>query len=964
MKKLFPDSTSWNFDAFGLVDVPTNAIILFRAGGKDKSTLDTYETADINTDQEKYSIYNPEQLSQIRDIIAMVKAITIKVKGKVIGVNDICARSLGKCVSDGEEYIQDDFVQRVKNGTVTYPMYFGKHGPKDISLNLVGAKTENGILKAARAFKIRFFWRVDLKETAKKWNTEFQDVMADFVKDDDNFMHELDIAYSTSQSLEEELVKGTTGDIIYFTLTMVLMIIYSILVSAGGDVVSTRALLACGGVLAAAMGIVGALGLLCLFQVDLVGFVGIMPFLVLGIGVDDMFLMMSAWGESIALKTDVPHRVGSTFSKAGIGITITTLTDFLAFLIGISSSFIAVRQFCIYTALAVLFCYLANVTLFGACLSLHGDRVYSAKHCLLCVPVKTRQYYRDKGSNCCTVYCCGGAVPTREFEDESICEKLPRFLLPRIILNPICKVLILLGLCGVLGASIYGAIKLEPGMRYVDLVLRSSYYYKYSSWDEAYFGSRLAIAFSVDGHIDYGGEEGDAFRVMMSDAQRDKAMDRDFIRCWLHEYSRSPLYPPQPRNTSLFVQNLLVFLRHKPLFYNDVTLGPYNKTIIASRCYVLTKNEVKIFKQAEMMKRVRRLADDMTEFKANVYQPVFVMLEHTLAILPSTLQTVGTAVAVMFVVTLMMLPQLLMVLLVTLNIVFIITCVFGSMYYMDISFSGISMIHILMSVGFSVDFSAHICAAYLMSDSRFRHERARYALVHASGPIFNGGMSSLVGVSMLMMSESYFFRSFFKIMSMVITSGAVNSVFFMPIILSYIGPENTDHDLKRLSMVSIGGSVHLSDQHSGVAGSTGMNKVASLPSAQSSQNKDQAANPPPAESSDNANQNKMKTDGLTADDSDSAVEEVELHDLGDPYGDTLGTTISRHQPMDLGSVPLRSRSVQLVQQPRPRQSPQSTGRSHQASSFYGGGAGGETPPRSSATTWSRGPPAGDCDKQD
>ena len=68
-----------------------------------------------------------------------------------------------------------------------------------------------------------------------------------------------------------------------------------------------------------------------------------------GIGVDDMFLLMSAWGESMGHDVGVPQRVGLTFSKAGIGITITTLTDFLAFLIGASSDFVAVRQFCLYT---------------------------------------------------------------------------------------------------------------------------------------------------------------------------------------------------------------------------------------------------------------------------------------------------------------------------------------------------------------------------------------------------------------------------------------------------------------------------------------------------------------------------------------------------------------------------------------------------------------------------------------
>ncbi|KAL8600703.1 hypothetical protein ACOMHN_057293 [Nucella lapillus] len=789
LNELFPESTNWNFDAFGLVDVPALAVLLFRSGGEDVITTDTFTPADIDVHQENYSIFHPETLKQIWKIVARAKAISVTVNGVVYGQEDICARSSGLCVPDGEQYISENFVRMVQAGKVTYPVYQSTLGLVDLSLNLVGVKAVNKVLDAARVVKVRFFWRVDHYEIAKQWNMKFQDVMAK-VWDEGGLTHGLDFSYSTSLSLEEELVKGTTGDIVYFLLTMVLMIVYSILVSTGGDVVSTRALLACGGVLAAALGILGSVGLLCLFGVEVVSFVGLMPFLVLGIGVDDMFLLMSSWGESIAYEMDLPHRVGLTFSKAGVGITITTLTDFLAFLIGISSTFIAVRQFCIFTATAVLFCYLVNCTLFGACMSLHGERVYAKKHCLTCRPTQSRQHYRQLGANACTVYSCGGSVPTHEFEDESVCEKLPRYLLPRIILNPMYKVLLLMALMMYVGSAVYGAIQLQPGMKYVDLVLRSSYYYKFFTWDEAYFGQRLAIAFAVDKEINYATEDGNVFRRLLNNAQRDESINPDFLRCWLHQYSRSSFYPSQPENTTLFTQNLMPFLHKNPLFFNDVQLGADNTTITASRCYVLTINQVSIFKQSGMMVRMRKLADAVSEFPAFVYQPVFVALEHTIAILPSTLLTVASAVAAMFVVTLIMLPQMLMVSLVTLNIVFIITCVFGYMYWLDISFSGISMIHILMSVGFSVDFSAHICAAYLMSECRGRTERARYALVHASGPIFNGGMSSLVGVAMLLLSESYFFRTFFKIMAMVITSGAINSVFLMPIILSYIGPEN------------------------------------------------------------------------------------------------------------------------------------------------------------------------------
>nr|KAG5698284.1 hypothetical protein BaRGS_016986 [Batillaria attramentaria] len=494
-----------------------------------------------------------------------------------------------------------------------------------------------------------------------------------------------------------ELDKGTRGDSGYFVLTLACMVVYSVAVTAGGDAVSTRALLACGGILAAGLGIIGSFGFLSVLGLRFVNFVGIMPFLVIGIGVDDMFLLMSAWAESQNERgLDVPGRVGSTFAKAGVGITITSLTDFLAFLIGFTSEFIAVRHFCVFTGVAVLLCYFANATLFGACLALHGQRVYSG-----------------------------------DFSDESPCEKLPRVLLPRLILNPIFKLLLCISFVVYLVYSIIGLMNLETGMRYMDLVLESSYYYTFSGWDMEYFGQRLAVAFAVDGEVDY------------------------------------RLEP--------FIDGVKQFLsqNNNSILLNDVKFNEQNTSITASRCYVMTQNVVNPFKQAEIMLDLRDLADSWG-LPVFVYQP-----------------TVGTAVAVMAIVTFAFLPQPLMVLLVTLNILAIMTGVFGSMYYLDITFSGMSMIHLLMSIGFSVDFSAHICAAYLMSDAVTRKERAEYAIVHASGPIFNGGTSSLLGVAMLLFSESYFFVTFFQIMSIVIIAGAWHAVFVMPVVLSFIGPENT-----------------------------------------------------------------------------------------------------------------------------------------------------------------------------
>jgi hypothetical protein len=45
---------------------------------------------------------------------------------------------------------------------------------------------------------------------------------------------------------------------------------------------------------------------------------------------------------------DVETRVGETMRTSGVSITITSLTDLLAFAAGASSIFLSVRNFCIY----------------------------------------------------------------------------------------------------------------------------------------------------------------------------------------------------------------------------------------------------------------------------------------------------------------------------------------------------------------------------------------------------------------------------------------------------------------------------------------------------------------------------------------------------------------------------------------------------------------------------------------
>lgn len=61
-----------------------------------------------------------------------------------------------------------------------------------------------------------------------------------------------------------------------------------------------------------------------------------------------------------------------------------------------------------------------------------------------------------------------------------------------------------------------------------------------------------------------------------------------------------------------------------------------------------------------------------------------------------------------FVVTSVLLPHPSLIFLILLTLVMILVGLIGFMYFWDLTLNFITMIHIIMSVGFSVDYCAHI----------------------------------------------------------------------------------------------------------------------------------------------------------------------------------------------------------------------------------------------------------------
>ena len=91
----------------------------------------------------------------------------------------------------------------------------------------------------------------------------------------------------------------------------------------------------------------------------------LLPFLLIGIGVDDMFVIASAIDQTDAHQT-VERRMSDGLRQSGSSVTITSLTNAIAFFIGVDSSINALSSFCLFAGVGVIFLYLSSLTIFSA----------------------------------------------------------------------------------------------------------------------------------------------------------------------------------------------------------------------------------------------------------------------------------------------------------------------------------------------------------------------------------------------------------------------------------------------------------------------------------------------------------------------------------------------------------------------------------------------------------------------
>ncbi|KAI8501392.1 Patched domain-containing protein 3 [Branchiostoma belcheri] len=619
---------------------------------------------------------------------------------------------------------------------LTYPYYNPNRADGDLGMYFgselggVEISKDSSAILSSKALHLTYNVQANLSQ----WIDTFRQTCSGFESEN------IKVNYIALTWMEDEVGTLPARVAPYIGVVVGTLILFSVVSCMTLDWVLTKPWLAVMGVLSVVLAIASSMGALLLGGQSFPALNASIPFLLLGIGVDDMFVLIAAWRKCDE-RLPVEERMGRAMSDAGVSISITSITDCLAFTAGITSVFPSVRSFCIYAAMGVAFDFLYQITFFAAFMSLTGRRERANRHCLTCRPVLPKSEAHDKSA--AYRLCCAAGVSrqegmfdnpsSEEFNKDPLLNRLLYNNLVPFILKPSSKVVIILLHAAYLGVAIWGCLQVRIGITNQRLVAEDSYVRGYYD--------------AVDTHFQTYGRKVDIF---ISEPQE----------YWTLDVQQAVLDKLQAFDQSQY--------------FHDTSETGGNMISPSER-------------GRAMMTEARSIAD-CEPLRMKAYSYDFFQLDHLDAIPPSSIQTAGIAVAIMFVVCFLLIPHWAAPFLATLALASINVGLLGYMTLWGVNLDIISLVSIVICVGFSVDFFAHMNYAYVTSKAATPEEKITETMRAVGMPILQSSLSTILGISVLAFFPAYLFRTLFKTVFLVMVFGAAHGLVILPILLTSLRP--------------------------------------------------------------------------------------------------------------------------------------------------------------------------------
>ncbi|KAL8652671.1 MAG: hypothetical protein Q9210_002547 [Variospora velana] len=696
---------------------------------------------------------------------------------------------------------------------------------------------------------------------------DWEDMLKNLLKDAQGQAHRrgLRLSFSTEVSLEHELNKSTNTDANIVVISYIIMFLYaslalgsttltvrSILHNPANAMVQSKFSLGVIGILIVLMSVSASVGLFsaCGIKVTLI-IAEVIPFLVLAVGVDNIFLIVHEFERMNLSYMDesVETRISKALGRMGPSILLSASTETVAFALGAAVGMPAVKNFAAYAAGAVLINALLQVTMFVSFLSLNQRRVES--HRADCFPfIKVRR--TDTGSR------NGGQYG---YEEEGGLQKFIRRVYAPALLNRKVKVSIVIVFLGIFTAGLALLPTVALGLDQRIAFPRGSYLIPYFNDLDAYFNTGPPVYFVVrDLDASQHSHQQElcarystchSFSLTNVLEQESKRSEVSYITgstaSWLDDFftwlnpinkhccvehgrpcfeNRDPSWNVRldgmPENEE-FLHYLTKWLSSPT--NEDCPFGgaaPYSNALVIHPNSIHNPIPASHFRTSHTPLRsqsdfiqayasARRIASEVSEKEGMdvfPYSKFYIFFDQYASIVSLAGTLLGSTIAIIFFLASLLLGSLATGLVVTLTVTMTLVAILGTMALAHVSLNAISLVNLVISVGIAVEFCAHIARAFTFPSpallarapssltaagrlSRGKDARAWAALVNVGASVFSGiTVTKFLGVAVLAFTRSKIFEIYyFRVWLALVVWAALHALVFLPVGLSLLGGE-------------------------------------------------------------------------------------------------------------------------------------------------------------------------------
>ncbi|XP_070195122.1 patched domain-containing protein 3-like isoform X2 [Littorina saxatilis] len=588
-----------------------------------------------------------------------------------------------------------------------------------------------------------------------------------------------------SRSFDDEGYGAVDDDISLLTAGFSIVFIFVILSLGKFNLMEQKIYVSLAGMLCVGLALLFAYGLATAMDLIYSPIQSIMPFLLLGIGVDDMFVVVEAWKnlspEENALS--VPNKMATTLKQAGVSITVTSVTDAVAFGVGASTVIPALSAFCVYAVLGIFALFVLVSTFFSACLSLdERRRRRNLDACVLCYQHK--DYTPNK--------CSQGSSLLQVF--------FAKFYGPVLMKLPVKTCVVIVTLI-IFAVNVWSFTQLKQEFKLATYIPSDSYAYQFVDAKERLFDTE-----GIDTAVYCGGFNYQAYRSQLEAMHRDISVNsyvqNGTVNAWFINYHTWLNQTGRVVATeSQYASNLKQFLSGSGNSLTSFVKFNSNSNPTAITGSYMTLRHVRESNSAseiESMESLRSIVDGsglpqheesnaLPTHKCFAYSPSYLTYETNKVLLLELYRNLGLAGAAVLIVTCVLIANLWTSLLVFFCVIFTVVDVAGTLQFWGTSIDTASSILLTLTVGLAVDYSAHIGHTF-MTISGPRKERTVATLRNIGPAVFNGGFSTFLAFVLLANSSSYGFVVFFRVFSTVVLFGLFHGLAFLPVLLSIVGP--------------------------------------------------------------------------------------------------------------------------------------------------------------------------------